>query len=105
MILFDYVLAFTVLGTAAFFGKPFKNRIASVAVGATTVGILRFLCSFLSGILVWASYAPEGTAVWVYSLTYNGGYMLPEIVITTAVTMILVPVLDRLGRGAEKPAA
>ncbi len=105
VILLDYVLAFTVLGTAAFFGRPFKNRIAGIAVGATAVGILRFLCSFLSGILVWASYAPEGTAVWVYSLTYNGGYMLPEIVITTAVTMILVPVLDRLGRGAEKPAA
>jgi thiamine transporter len=104
VILLDYVLAFTVLGTAAFFGKPFKSRVASVAVGATVVGFLRFLCSFLSGILVWASYAPEGTAVWVYSLTYNGSYMLPEIVITTAVTMILVPVLDRVGSGAAKPA-
>lgn len=101
VILLDYVLAFTVLGTAAFFGRPFKNRAVSAAVGAASVTFLRFLCSFLSGILIWSSYAPEGTPVWLYSLTYNGSYMLPEIILTTVVTLILVPVLDRLG-GADK---
>ena len=105
VILLDYVLAFTVLGTAAFFGKPFKNRIASVAVGATVVGVLRFLCSFLSGILIWSSYTPEGTPVWLYSLTYNGGYMLPEIIITVVVAVILVPVLDKISGSAAKQAA
>ncbi len=105
VILLDYVLAFTVLGTSAFFGKPFKNRIASVAVGATVVGVLRFLCSFLSGILIWSSYTPEGTPVWLYSLTYNGGYMLPEIIITVVVAVILVPVLDKISGSAAKQAA
>ena len=102
VIALDYVLAFTVLGTAAFFGKPLKNRVVSVAVGASVVGVLRFLCSFLSGILIWSSYAPEGTPVWAYSLTYNGGYMLPEIIITAVAAMILVPVLDKIGSGTEK---
>ncbi len=103
VILLDYVLAFTVLGTASFFGKPFKKRVASVAVGAAAVGILRFLCSFLSGILIWSSYAPEGTPVWIYSLTYNGSYMLPEIIISVVVAMILVPVLDRFVSTSASP--
>jgi len=96
VILFDYVLAFTVLGAAAFFGKGIKNRAASGAVGAAVAVFLRFICSFLSGILIWESYAPENVPVWYYSLTYNGGYMLPELVITAAVTAALLPVLDRL---------
>lgn len=104
VIALDYVLAYTVLGTAAFFGKPFKSRTASAAVGAAAVTFLRFICSFLSGILIWGSYAPEGTPVWLYSLTYNGSYMLPEIIITTVVVLILVPVLDRVGGGANKKA-
>ena len=105
VIALDYVLAFTVLGTAAFFGKPFKNRAVSVAVGSCVVGALRLLCSFLSGVWIWSSYAPEGAPVWVYSLTYNGGYMLPEIIITAVVAMILVPVLDKIGSGSAKQTA
>jgi thiamine transporter len=96
VILLDYVLAFTVLGTASFFGKPLKNRATSVVLGTVIVTVFRFVCSFLSGILIWSSYAPEGTPIWIYSLTYNGSYMLPEIIITAVVSAILIPVLDRL---------
>ena len=49
----------------------------------------RFLCSFASGILIWGEYAPEGQPVWLYSLTYNGGYMLPELIITVAAAVLL----------------
>jgi thiamine transporter len=102
VVLLDYVIAFTVLGTAAFFGKPIKNRAVGAAFGAVVVGILRFVCSFLSGILIWGSYAPEGTPVWLYSLTYNGSYMVWEIIITAAVIAVLVPVLDRIGHKAAQ---
>ncbi len=102
VILLDYVIAFTALGAAAFFRKPFKNKAAGAAAGAAAVGVIRFLCSFLSGIMIWSSYAPEGTPVWLYSLTYNGSYMLPEVIITSVVTMILVPVLDRIGSDSIK---
>ncbi|MGX8711278.1 energy-coupled thiamine transporter ThiT [Clostridium sp. KNHs216] len=105
VVLLDYVLAFTVLGTAAFFGKPFKSRAASVAVGSVAVAFLRFLCSFLSGILIWGSYAPEGTPVWIYSLTYNGSYMLPEAVITAVVAVVLIRVLDRVEHRAPGNAS
>ena len=105
VVLLDYVLAFTVLGTAAFFGKPFKSRAASGAVGSVAVAFLRFLCSFLSGILIWGSYAPEGTPVWIYSLTYNGSYMLPEAVITAVVAVVLIRVLDRVEHRAPGNAS
>ncbi len=96
-VVLDYVLAFTVLGTAVFFGKPFKNRKVSIAVGASVVCFLRFLCSFASGILIWGNLAPQGTPVWLYSLTYNGSYMLPELIITAVVSVLLLPVLDKVG--------
>lgn len=96
VVLLDYVLAFTVLGTAAFFGKLFKNRSASVAFGAIVVTFLRFLCSFASGILIWQDYAPKDMPVWLYSLTYNGSYMLPEGILTAVVAVILMKALDRV---------
>jgi thiamine transporter len=102
VVLLDYVLAFTVLGAASFFAKPVKSKIAGAAFGTVVVCALRLLCSFLSGILIWSSYAPEGTPVWLYSLTYNGSYMLWETIITAVVMVILVPVLDRIGRPGAK---
>ena len=50
---------------------------------------LRFLCSFLSGCLLWGSYAPEGMNVALYSLLYNGFYMLPNIIIGVVVIVAL----------------
>jgi len=96
VILLDYVLAFTVIGAASIFGRPFKNRIVSVGVGAFCVTFLRFVCSYLSGILNWASNTPAGTPVWIYSLTYNGSYMIPEAIITVVVSIVLIQVLDRI---------
>lgn len=96
VVLLDYVLAFTVLGLAAFFGKGVKSRALSGALGALAVTFLRFVCSFLSGVLIWDSSAPEGVPVWYYSLVYNGSYMLPEGLITAAVTAALLPALERI---------
>lgn len=98
-ILLDYVLAFTVLGLAYIIAKPFKkNWQLGYIVAAVVVCLLRFLCSFLSGILLWGSFAPEGQPVWLYSLTYNGSYMLPNTIIVAVVIGILAlsaPVLFR----------
>ncbi len=58
--------------------------------------VLRLVCHFLSGILIWGSYAPEGTPVWLYSLGYNGTYMLWETIITAVAVAVLIPVLERI---------
>ena len=89
MILLDYVLAFTLLGLACVFAKPFKNRTLGVAVGTAAVCVLRFLCSYFSTVFVWFSTAPEGLPVWLFGLTYNGAYMLPELLLTTTAAVLL----------------
>lgn len=89
-ILLDYLIAFTVLGLAPLFAKPFKNnRVVGATVGAILAGFLRFICSFLSGWLLWGSYAPEGTGAFVYSLSYNSAYMVPDIIILAVIVAIL----------------
>ena len=85
-ILLDYFIAFTALGSADFFAKLCgKYKSVGYAFGAICAGALRFVCSFISGIVLWGSYTPEGMKVWVYSLLYNGGYMLPNTIIAAIV--------------------
>ncbi len=88
VVLLDYVLAFTVLGAACVFAKPFKNRMVGIVVGVAAVCCLRFVCSWVSGAWLWGSYQDSyewavGMNVWLYSLIYNGSYMLPELVLTS----------------------
>ena len=94
MILLDYLLAFCCLGLACVFAKPFKNSKAGAAVGTAIVCFLRFLCSFLSGALLWGSYQSYyewavGLSVWEYSFIYNASYMLPEMIITTVAAVLV----------------
>ena len=94
-ILLDYLLAYSVMGLACVFGKVSKNRATGVAVGTVVTGLLRYLCSFLSGILIWKDYAPDTMPVWLYSLTYNGSYMIPEIILTAIAAVLVMKVLDK----------
>ena len=75
--------------TAEFFARPFKNRMVGVAVGTAIAGFLRFMCSFLSGVLVWGNLN-EGLSAWTYSLVYNASYMLPETLITVVGAVLLI---------------
>ncbi len=101
-ILLDYLLAFTVLGLAGMFRNKIKNAPAAFTLGCLVAGLLRYLCSFLSGWILWSEYADVNffpallggmsgnTLAFFYSLTYNGGYMLPEIVITCIVAFLVM---------------
>lgn len=79
----DYILAFGVMGLGGIFKGKFGGRQRTeLAAGGVLCCFLRFCCHFVSGIVIWGGYCPEGQAVWLYSLLYNGGYMLPEAIIT-----------------------
>ena len=94
-VLLDYVLAFTVLGTAVFFAKLFKNRLLGYGVGAFVVCMLRFVCSFLSGAILWGDYITWGFEnVWAYSFVYNISYMLPNAILTAIITVSLCSVFN-----------
>lgn len=92
-LLLDYILAYTVIGLAGMFRK--KGTVGILG-GIALVCTLRFVVHFLSGILLWTNYEEfiAFGATWfnrpvLYSICYNGVYMLPETVLTVVVAAIL----------------
>lgn len=100
-ILLDYLLAFTVLGLAGILRGKIKNDPAAFTLGCLISGLLRYLCSFLSGWILWSEYADVNfspmlagmsgqTLAFFYSLLYNGSYMIPEIILTCVVGFVVM---------------
>lgn len=79
--LLDYIVAYSVLGFAGIFGK---KSTAAICFGICFAMVLRFLSHFLSGVILFGSIAPDGWNPTLYSLCYNGAYMLPEMIFTAA---------------------
>ena len=95
--LLDYSLAYMFVG----FAGVLKNR-ASLAWLAAVVGCFaRFIIHFVSGVTIYAEYMPpifmgwEMTSPTVYSILYNGSYMLPSAVIAIAGCLALQKSLRR----------
>ena len=89
VVLLDYIFAFGVLGLSGFFYKMLGKKYFAIPISAFIVTLLRYICHIFSGILIWGVYAGEGQSVLIYSLLYNGSYMIPEIIISTVVTALL----------------
>jgi thiamine transporter len=89
--LLDYPLAFGALGLAGLVKRPLW---AGTVLGSAA----RFTCHVLSGAVFFGSYAPKGTSVWLYSITYNGSYMLPNLVIAVIVVYLLWPRISRVSQ-------
>ena len=98
VVLIDYVFAFGVLGLSGFFLRITGGRKISVPISAFIVTGIRYVCHIISGVLIWGVYAEEGQSVLLYSIVYNGSYMIPEIIISTLVCTMLckADVLKRL---------
>ena len=94
------------------FKNKIKNHTVAAAVGSGVVVFLRFIAHFFSGWILWGSYAESffaetmnnafGQSVLetfsgqslavVYSLVYNGSYMLPELLVTVLGVLALMAV-------------
>ena len=112
MCLLDYILAFTMLGLGGIFRNRIQNRGAALACGSLVALGARYLCHILSGYILFSSYAEwfftqDGFPAWgaklvetlsptllgiVYSVVYNGMYMIPEIILTAIVAVIIARV-------------
>ena len=93
-LLLDYPLAFAMLGLAGLASR-FSDKwglIPGIILG--TFG--RFVCAFLSGVIFFGMYAPEGQSVLVYSAVYNGFYLIPEAII--CIVLAMVPQIRRLAK-------
>lgn len=63
-VLFDYPLPFMAVGVAGLF----KNKYIGASIGM----FLRFISHFISGVVFFGTYAPEGISPIIYSLSVNG---------------------------------
>ena len=94
VIFLDYVGAFTVLGLANVFVKLMGNKLWAIPLSGTIVTGLRYIMHILSGLLIWGAYADTDN-VLIYAVTYNGSYMIPEMIITTVVLAIISPTIKK----------
>ncbi len=113
VVLFDYVVAFTVLGVGGLFRGKLKSTGGALALGSLVALTLRLLSHIVSGYFVWGEYAewffgemgPTGAAILekvsgnalalLYSVVYNASYMLPEMIITALMSLVVAKFANR----------
>lgn len=102
--LLDYPVAHGLVGLAGLFAPLWRRTFAEGAARGIGVAVLpgvlvgalaRFAAHWVSGFVYFASYAPEGQPAWLYSLLYNGTYMLPAAVACAVGAAAVMPVLQR----------
>ncbi len=118
MALLDYIVAYVVVGFSGMFKNKLKNHTVAFSLGATVAILLRLVCHFLSGWILWGSYASDyfeemnnsfGSFMLsnfdgqmlaaLYSLVYNASYMLPELVMSIigiVAIMAIKPLNERI---------
>ena len=102
----DYILAYTLLGLGGAF-RGVKNKTAGIVLSVVFALSLRYIAHILSGCIffgawaewfftqdgfyaigksILATFSGDGLAL-VYSVFYNGLFMIPEIIITSIVAV------------------
>lgn len=89
----DYLLAYGSLCLAG----VFRNKKYGVTAGVALACFARFVFHFISGSVLFRSFDVFNNP-YIYSLCYNGLYMLPELVITVIGVVLLCKtgVVDRI---------
>ena len=109
MCLLDYLVAFTMLGLGGVFRNKIENRGTALMCGSLVALGARYVAHIASGYILFSGWAEwfftqDGFPAWgaglvssmgpqalglVYSIVYNGMYMIPEILITAVVSLLL----------------
>jgi len=94
-LLFDYILAYGILGISGIFRK---QGTIGISFGIALACVIRFVSHFISGAIVFSVWCPDGWNVYWYSVCYNGSYMMPELLLTVigAVLLFRIPVIKKL---------
>ena len=75
-----------------------SHRFALALAGAVALATTgRFVFHFLSGLIYFGSYAPEWESAWLYAITYNLLYLVPDAVFAFLALVFLVPATDLAG--------
>ena len=118
IVLIDYIIAYTVLGLGGVFRNKISIKTLSLVVGVVLALFLRYVAHIVSGYIFYGAWAEwfftqEGFYAignvilnsmsgnllsFVYSVFYNGLFMIPEIVITAivAVPVSRIPAIKKI---------
>ncbi len=101
-VLLDYVLAYGAVGVAGFF----RNKSWGLFAGTAAASLLRFAIHFISGVTIYKLAIGDsvelfgmnfgGDTAYLYSLIYNGSYMLGNMIIALIVALLLTKPLQKL---------
>lgn len=106
----DYPLAYGLVGLSGLARPLLRNALVSgrsmlagfaIVAGVVAGGCGRFLSHVTSGIIFFAEYAPDDQPVWLYSILYNAGYMVPSAILVCMAALVVVPVLHRAVPSSE----
>ena len=92
----DYILAYTAIGLSGLFRK---KGVPGICLGIFIALFTRFVFHIISGTIIFDVWMPEEWSnPLLYSVCYNGVYMLPEFVLTTigAVILFKTPSFNKL---------
>ena len=100
----DYLLAFTPLGLSGLF----RGKAWGIFPGTVVGCVCRFIIHHISGVTIYRIIEPTaipglGTFdnAHVYSLVYNGSYMLPNMLLALAIAGVLYVPLKKFLAGAD----
>ena len=109
ILIIDYLVAYTLLGFGGAFRKVIKNKALALTLGVVLALSLRYIAHIVSGYIFYGAWAEwffsqenfyaiggwilehfSGNALaLIYSIFYNGLYMIPEIIITAVAALIV----------------
>ena len=112
MCVLDYLVAYTMLGLGGIFRNKIKNPGTALACGSLVALGARYVSHIISGYILFGGWAEwfftqEGFPAWganlvaslspallalVYSIVYNGMYMVPEIILTAIAAVLIARV-------------
>ena len=102
-LLLDYLVAFTPLGLAGLFRGKGRGIYLGILLGC----FLRFVVHYISGVTIYAITMPTElfgrvyTSPAMYSLIYNGSYMLPNTLLALAIAAVLYIPMKRYFAGQD----
>ena len=97
--LLDYSLAYMFVG----FAGLMRGKRGQFVLGALVGCAVRFVIHFISGVTIYAQYMPEEflnmvmVSPTVYSILYNGTYMLPNTIIAVIAAALLTKPIAQVG--------
>lgn len=115
--LIDYILAYTALGLGGLF-RSSKSPLKGLVLGCLVALTVRYLCHIISGAIFYGLWAEwfftldgiyeaigkgiletfhGGSLALLYSIVYNGCYMIPEMIITPLMAIVIwrIPLIKK----------